>query len=103
MGAWQWQGATAQEDTTVNEDNTYNGWTNRATWNVVLWIANDQSLYNAWKQTCKVMVGEWDEVAVTEFLQFYMSSGKTPDGDAWADANLTEIANSWNEDRKEDQ
>ena len=25
----------------------YNGWKNRATWNVVLWLGNDYPLYNA--------------------------------------------------------
>ena len=30
---------------TTIEDTTYNGWTNYETWNVALWIGNDQDLY----------------------------------------------------------
>ena len=28
-----------------SEDATYNGWKNHATWNVALWINNDQGIY----------------------------------------------------------
>ena len=29
-----------------SEDTSYNGWKNHATWNVALWIQNDEGLYN---------------------------------------------------------
>ena len=27
-------------------DTTYNGWTNYETWNVALWLGNDETMYN---------------------------------------------------------
>jgi hypothetical protein len=35
--------------TNMNNDTTYNGWTNRATWCVALWMDNDGSLNN-WRE-----------------------------------------------------
>jgi hypothetical protein len=37
----------------TKEDKTYNGWTNYETWNVALWIDNDQSSYTYWREIAK--------------------------------------------------
>ncbi len=34
-------------------DTTYNGYKNRQTWNVVLWLMNDEGLYRAAEQFAK--------------------------------------------------
>ena len=88
-------------------EQTYNGWTNRATWNAVLWIANDERLYKSWRaqsiannsRTGKV----WTEELVRFFLRLWWPDGKTPDGCDWeTEANLQEIADAWDEEAKED-
>ncbi len=35
------------QNTADTTDTTYNGWTNRETWLVNLWLTNDQGAYNA--------------------------------------------------------
>jgi len=34
-------------------DKTYNGWTNYETWNVKLWIDNEQSTYDYWREAAQ--------------------------------------------------
>jgi len=61
----------------------YNGWKNHATWNVALWLMNDESLYN--------MVMSLDkEVTYRDFATNYLvyTSAGTPDGVAWLDESL---------------
>ena len=62
-------------------DETFNGWTNYETWNVALWLGNDEGLYR--------MACEWAEhgyKSLSHQLMELMPS--TPDGVAWNDSSL---------------
>ena len=55
-------------------DTTYNGWTNYETWNVVLWIQNDEGIQDA--------IAERDICCYEELLELMYDCGakETPDG-----------------------
>lgn len=63
----------------------YNGWTNYATWNVVLWIGSDEGLYNLTRH-CEC----YDQVLE---IFFELGIGYTPDGVRYcsSDINRDEI------------
>lgn len=60
--------------------NTFNGWKNYETWNVALWIANDEGLY-AIAKDCKDYSGFVDRMHELDVDQ-------TPDGVKWKDRVL---------------
>ena len=62
---------------------TYNGWKNYETWNVNLWLCNDEGLY-------RLVVNYGKEVTYREFAEIYLSqlSDSTPDGVKWLDDTL---------------
>ena len=62
-------------------DTTYNGYANYETWNVTLWIQNDESLYNAAKRLAKF--GKFYQDLVE--LLYQCGSKETPDGVKWND------------------
>ena len=69
---------------------SYNGWADWTTWNVALWINNDQTYYSIAKE-CKTY---------TDFLyemQAMIGSFFTPDGADWGEANLTEMQELFDE------
>ena len=61
-------------------DISYNGWENHATWNVSLWLQNDEGLYNLALET-----GNY-----TDFVKVLADCGvtETPDGVAYADPEV---------------
>ena len=64
-------------------DKGYNGWSNYETWNVALWIQNDEGLYE-FAKCCT------DYEQVIEGL-YDCGSKETPDGVKWNDKKLNHI------------
>ena len=68
-------------------DNTYNGYANYATWNVSLWIGNDEGLYETASNIAR-QGGTYGDVAA---LLNECGSKKTPDGVSWTDTKIDGI------------
>ena len=80
----------------------YNGWTNYETWNVALWVDNDEGLYREKVRICRR--GNVEASDVQGFFQDYMG-GTTPDldlcrenGETIDPINFDEIAESWSDE-----
>jgi len=58
----------------------YNGWSNYETWNVALWIGNDEGLYHIARES-----RDYESFADT---MRELGSLETPDGVAWNDSGL---------------
>ena len=65
-------------------DISYNGWENYETWNVALWINNDQSLYNIAHEA-----GDYE--AFVEFMIDLFDNASTPDGVRYDDPRVNVI------------
>jgi len=94
-------------------DTTYNGWTNWETWNVNLWIENEESLYQCKRSMLRHITDQEQVQAddVRAFFRDYMN-GTTPDfadrdddpikwGYELAAINFDEIAKHWEGERQE--
>ena len=72
------------------EKTTYNGWKNRQTWNVSLWINNDEGLYRA---AADFMTNSKTKAPYKDFINsFELENSKTPDGIAYISSALDYVA-----------
>lgn len=76
----------------------HNGWTNRATWNIALWIQNDENLYNRAVGAVDVLnhrgtldksiTKDWAKSFVTVEFENVFGKTSTPDGIHTDDPNI---------------
>ena len=62
----------------MTQDTTYNGWANYHTWNVALWIGNDEMIYRHAKANQNLGYRKWAKRFIDEFGEYI-----TGDGVAW--------------------
>lgn len=71
----------------------YQGWKNYATWNVILWIGNDEELYELAKNCYHEYSNSEPYKSFVEAVKnvswlSYKSKFYTPDGIAWSDPTI---------------
>jgi hypothetical protein len=64
---------------------SYNGWANYETWNVALWIQNDEGMYQYAKRYKRIKNAPY--LTLVENLRLN-GIEKTPDGVSYRDSNL---------------
>lgn len=85
---------------------SYNGYTNWATWNVCLWIGNDEGLYYTARDLTRRAnhhrpIEQWDAKAIVDDIfpngTPDMQDGSTRSGERMEDVDWAEVADCLNE------
>lgn len=88
------------------DDQTYNGWKNYPTWNVNLWLSNDEGLYNATRERAEAYAGmNRPRIEFADSLKHWVRDDLAPDlgasfaadllGYALDQVDWIEIADAW--------
>ena len=85
------------------ENNTYNGYYNRATWNLMLWVNNDESAYHHFRDLY-YRIGEDDADDRQDMIEraareWFGSS--TPDRDSLDDVDWEEVRQVMDDDNSD--
>jgi len=80
----------------MSPDGSYNGYANYQTWNVCLWLSNDELLCSLAKQCTSY---DHFKILIREIFEKDNLRFETPDGVAWNDSgiNIAEMVEYWEE------
>ena len=80
--------------TAANE--TYNGYPNRATWNVILWLASDESTYHEARLFAENSNYKVSPRTAERFCLDTFGNDQTPDGDKFTNVVWSRVAEWFN-------
>jgi hypothetical protein len=78
-----------RERSRAMERETYNGWKNRQTWNIALWISNDEPIYRIAKEYAVDARKRGKRVRYSHFIRRAgLQHDRTPDGISYSGTRL---------------